>query len=88
MAVNLANVDISLKKFQEISSGDYNAGEVKLSGEHSLAKMNHHIKYRSYNDTVISHEEVLAIKNAFVRALSSNGVGKEETAAMLNILMP
>ena len=31
-SVNLANVDISLAQFQEISSGKYNAGEVALSG--------------------------------------------------------
>ena len=80
MAINLANVDISLKKFQDISIGDYNAGEVKLSGEHSLSKMNHHITRRGANDTVISHAEVLAIKNAFVRALKGNGVGDDEIA--------
>ena len=80
MAINLANVDISLKKFQDISIGDYNAGEVKLSGEHSLSKMNHHVTRRGANDTVISHTEVLAIKNAFVRALKGNGVGDAEIA--------
>ena len=80
MTINFANVDISLKKFQDISTGDYNAGEVRLSGKHSLAKMNHHITRRSANDTVISHAEVLAIKNAFIRALQGNGVNDKEIA--------
>ena len=31
MPVDLANVNISLQKFQDISSGKYNAGEVKLA---------------------------------------------------------
>lgn len=79
MAIDLANVKISLAEFQSVSSGKYNAGEVKLSGETSLAKMNNHVHLRMMNVETISHEETLAIKQAFVNALASNGVG---TAAL------
>ncbi len=34
MAINLANLNISLDQFQKISSGWFNAGEVRLKDEH------------------------------------------------------
>jgi len=43
MAINLSNVNISLDEFQKISSGWFNAGEVRLKDEHTLAKVNHHV---------------------------------------------
>ena len=43
MAVNLANVNISLNEFQRLSQGEINAGEVRLAGEKKLAKMNNHV---------------------------------------------
>ena len=76
--VNLANVNISLQQFQDISSGKYNAGEVKLESETTLGKINHHVHRTGANDKSLSHEEVLAIKNAFVKALSSHGVAEAE----------
>lgn len=82
MSINLANVDIPIQQFQAISKGDYNAGEVKLSGEHSLTRINHHVYVTIANRRSISHEEVLAIKNAFVRALEGNGVGEAEINAV------
>ncbi len=82
MPINLANVSISLAQFQEISSGKYNAGEVKLSGETSLAKMNNHVHFRGKNVETISHEETIAIKEALVRALASNGVGEDAVNAV------
>ena len=44
MAINLNNVNISLDEFQKISSGWFNAGEVRLKDEHTLAKVNHHVE--------------------------------------------
>ena len=65
MAINLNNVNISLNEFQRLSSGDYNAGEVKLAGETKLAKMNNHVNTRWFsNAETISHREVLAIEQA------------------------
>ena len=63
MAINLNNVNISLRQFQDISTGEYNAGEVKLTSETSIDKVNHHVTLRRYNKVDISHEEVLAAAN-------------------------
>ncbi len=83
MAVNLSNVNISLNEFQRISKGDYNAGEVKLAGENKLAKMNNHVATWWYsNNENISHQETIAIKQAFVRALSQNGVQEVDINAI------
>ena len=78
MAINLSNVNISLRQFQEISSGKYNAGEVKLTSETEIGKVNNHVTMKFLNTTDISHVEVLAIKNAFVKALKSGGVAGDE----------
>lgn len=43
MSVNLDNVNISLAEFQKVASGHYNAGEVALSGEGKLRKINNHV---------------------------------------------
>jgi len=76
--INLANVNITIQEFQSISDGEYNAGEVKLTSATTLGKMNHHLTFRGSNDKTISHAEILAIKDAFVRALSQNGVDANE----------
>lgn len=82
MPINLANVNITLAQFQEISSGKYNAGEVKLAGEQSLAKMNNHVHLWRKNVETISHEEAIAIKEAFVRTLAQSGVGADAVNAV------
>lgn len=78
MAINFANVNISLQQFQAVASGKYNAGEVKLASESALEKTNNHVHMKWRNATAISHEEVLAVKNAFIRALNSAGIVGEE----------
>ena len=78
--INLSNVNITIQKFQEISSGKYNAGEVRLDGSHSLEKINHHVDRTGKNIVSLSQAEVIAIKDAFVRALSANGVQGDEIA--------
>ena len=80
MAVDFANVNISLAEFQGISSGKYNAGEVMLASETKLDKVNNHVHLTGSNAKPLSHEAVFAVKNAFVKALSSNGVGANEIA--------
>lgn len=74
--INLANVNVSLQQFQKMSSGTYNAGEVKLTSATTLGRLNNHVVFTVFNGKSILHEEVLAIKEAFVRALSDNGVGQ------------
>ena len=78
--INLSKVDITLAQFQEVSSGQHNAGEVKLSDEHTIVKVNHYVKQRGKNNVSHSQAEVLAVKNAFVQALSKGGVKGEELA--------
>ncbi len=79
MAINFANVNISLSEFQRLSKGEFNAGEVRLKDEGRLRKMNNHIKTWWYNhNETISHAEVLAIKGAFVKALSQNGLDEDQ----------
>jgi hypothetical protein len=76
--INLSQVNISLAKFQKMSDGKYNAGEVRLSSATGLKKVNNHIHRLGANSVEIPHEEVLAIKEAFVRALSSGGVADKK----------
>ena len=80
MAINLSKVSITLQQFQAISDGMYNAGEVKLTSENTLGKINHHIHATIANRTSLSHAEILVIKNAFINALSQNGVGADKIA--------
>ncbi len=76
--VNLSKVNLSIQEFQKISSGEYNAGEVKLTSATTLGKINDRVTMRWLNKKDISHEEVLAIKQAFIKALSDNGVDRKE----------
>ena len=78
--VNFSNVNITIQQFQEIASGKYNAGEVRLATATSLDKINHRVTFKGDNKVSLSHAEVLAVKQAFVRALSGAGVGADEVA--------
>ena len=82
MAINLSKVNISIQQFQAISSGEFNAGEVKLASETKLGKINNHVKQEWRNTKSLSHEEVLAVKSAFVKALTDSGVGADEIAGI------
>lgn len=77
MSINLNNVNISLAEFQRLAKGDYNAGEVRLASENKLEKVNNHVHLTFLNHKTIDHAEVIAIKNAFVKALEDNGVSPE-----------
>ena len=76
--IDYSNVSISLQQFEAVASGKYNAGEVKLAGQNSLDRVNNHVHFTRFNNVTICHAEVVAIKNAFVRALSEGGVSSEE----------
>lgn len=80
MSINLSKVNISLNEFQRLSIGEHNAGETKL------AKMNHHVGSFFVNNDIISHEEVIAIKQALVKALSQNGVQEDTLRKIRNDL--
>ena len=72
MSINLSKVNISLNEFQRLSIGEHNAGEVKLAGETKLAKMNNHVGSFFVNKDIISHEEVIAIKQATISSNTGN----------------
>ena len=74
MSVNLANVNISIQQFQEVATGKYNAGEVRLANETTLEKINNRVHLTGWNKTSLTHAEVIAIKDAFVKALREGGV--------------
>ena len=78
MAINLANVNISLAQFNNVAAGKYNVGEVRLVDENSIEKVNNHVHSSGGNKTEVSHKEVLAVKESFIRALSQNGVAADE----------
>lgn len=78
MPINLANINISLQQFQKISSGKFNAGEIRITGRTSLGKVNDHVSRIGKNTVPLSHEEVMAVKGAFIKALLAGGVGNDE----------
>jgi len=75
--IDYSKVNISIQQFQEISSGKYNAGEMKLRSASTLEKINNSVGWFASNKTSLPLAEVLAIKNAFVRALSNSGLGTD-----------
>ncbi len=80
MPIDFSNVNVTIQQFQKIASGKYNAGEIRLTGRNSLGKVNNHVTKTGQNVTPLSHEEVMAVKAAFVKALSSGGVDREGIA--------
>ena len=70
LPVKFADVSISLKQFQDISSGRHNAGEVRLKDAHTIDKVNHYVSRTGRNKVSLSHAEVIAVKQAFVDALA------------------
>ena len=87
--VNFGRVNLTLQQFNEIASGKYNAGEVRLAGETGLAKINNHVHLTFLNNVSLPHAEVLAIKEAFVKALSQalpqdDGAARKATQDEIN----
>ena len=80
LPVKFADVSVSLKQFQDISSGRHNAGEVRLKDAHTIDKVNHYVSRTGRNKVSLSHAEVIAVKQAFVDALARGGVQADEIA--------
>ena len=79
MAINLSNLNISLDKFNKEASGELNIGQMKLSSNgKSVYRTNSHKTWTILNRTEISSEEALAVKFAFCKALSREGLSEEE----------
>ena len=78
MAINLSKLNISLDTFNAESSGTYNIGQMKLSSDgKSVYRTNSHKTFTILNRTEISSEEALAVKFAFCKALSKEGLSQE-----------
>ena len=78
MPIDYSKVSIDLGQFQALSAGEHNAGEVRLVDENTIDKVNNFVFRRYKNTVALPIEEVLAIKNAFVKALSTSGVNADE----------
>lgn len=78
MAINLSNLNISLDTFNKEASGVMNIGQIKLSSDgKSVYRTNNHETLTILNRTKISSEEALAVKFAFCKALSKEGLSQE-----------
>ena len=73
--IDFSKVSIKISQFQEQSRGVFNAGEIRLTGETSLGIVNNHVGRLTQfmNNKHLTHSEVLAVKQAFVNALSREG---------------
>ena len=79
MGVDLGNLSISLDRFNEVASGKYNIGQLKLSKDGtSVYRTNNHKTWTIFNNTKISSAESLAIKTAFCRALANEGLSTDD----------
>lgn len=83
MAINLSKLNITLDKFNAESSGTYNIGQMKLSSDgKSVYRTNNHNTFTILNRTEISSEEALAVKFAFCRARSREGLSQDAINAV------
>ena len=79
MGLDLGNLSISLDRFNEVASGKYNIGQLKLSKDGtSVYRTNNHKTWTIFNNTKISSAESLAIKTAFCRALANEGLSTDD----------
>ena len=51
MAINYSNVHLTIDQFQRVSNGTFNAGEVRLTSETEIEKVNNFIGRRWKNKT-------------------------------------
>ncbi|WP_406545679.1 hypothetical protein [Succinimonas sp.] len=70
--------ELTLKDFNKIASGSYNAGIVdyreNANHELELVKLNNHVFRTSKNNKTLSPERILDIKEKFINALQKGGV--------------
>ena len=67
-------MDINLSAFRAISTGTHNVGDVRLDQKNTgLEKVNNHVSFQSRNTVVLSVEQNIAVRQAFFKALSSDG---------------
>ena len=76
---------ITLNDFRTLSNGEYNAGQIDFTtnsnGEVTgLKKVNHHVTFKSLNGVEIDPKRAVAVKEAFIQALTNEGVSLEKIA--------
>ena len=76
---------ISLNDFRELSNGEYNAGQIDFKTDRNgnvtgLKKVNNHVTFKSLNGVEIGHARAVAVKEAFIQALTAEGVPPEKIA--------
>ena len=76
---------ITLNDFRTLSNGEYNAGQIDFTtnsnGEVTgLKKVNHHVTFKSLNGVEIDAKRAVAVKEAFIQALTNEGVSPEKIA--------
>ncbi len=75
--LDLNDLDLSLEDFQKMSSGKYNAGELKLTSSGKLDIVNNHKTWTMFNNTKIDAAESFAIRAAFADALEAEGISEK-----------
>ncbi len=81
MGLNLNSLNITLDKFNAVASGKYNIGQIKLGADGtSVSRVNNHKTWTIFNNTEISQEEAIAVKNAFCKALAKEGLSPDDIA--------
>ena len=76
---------ITLDDFRALANGDYNAGQIDFATDGDgkvtgLRKVNHHVTMRFLNTEEIGAQRAVAVKEAFIKALSGGGVLPENIA--------
>lgn len=82
--LKMALPDISLRAFNKIATGKYNAGLIDFAtdedGKITLTKVNNHIKKVKLNKVKLTPERILEVKETFINALQKGGVTNEDLA--------
>ena len=82
----MALPDISLREFNTIATGKYNAGLIDFTtdaqGVTKLTKLNNHIKKIKLNGVKMTPERILEVKETFIKALQGSGLKNEDVSAI------
>ena len=80
----MALPDISLREFNTIATGKYNAGLIDFTtdaqGVTKLTKLNNHIKKIKLNGVKMTPERILEVKETFIKALQGSGLKNEDVS--------
>ena len=81
MPIYLTKVDISLDKFDAAASGKFNIGHIKFNEDGTdVCRTNRRKTFEFLNNDTISAEKSLAVKDAFCKAFSNEGLSAKSLA--------